>query len=101
MPVLAVVVGRAEEEVDRRRAVLLVVLLEVLDHPGDLAVENDREDDGAVVLAARLVEYVLVGEPAPPARDLWIGSELDDLRHVRFGQGSQNERSPRNSMTIL
>ena len=70
------VVRRTEEEVDRRVAELLVVLLEVLDHPRDLVVDDDREDDCAVDLAPRLVEHVLVREPAPPARDVRVGAEL-------------------------
>ena len=85
----AAVVRRAEEEVDRRVAELLVVLLEVLDHPRDPVVDDDREDHCAVVLAARLVEHVRVGEPAPPARHLRVGAELDDPRHVRLRERPQ------------
>jgi 23S rRNA (cytidine1920-2'-O)/16S rRNA (cytidine1409-2'-O)-methyltransferase len=87
----AVLVGSAEKEIDRRVAELLVRLLEVLTHPGDLAVDDDREDDRAVVLAPRLLEHVLVGQPAPPARHLGIGAELDDSRHVRLGERPQDD----------
>jgi 23S rRNA (cytidine1920-2'-O)/16S rRNA (cytidine1409-2'-O)-methyltransferase len=70
---------------------LLVGLLVLLDHPGNLAVGHDREDDDAVVLAARLLAHVLGGETAPPPLDLRIGTELDDSRHVRLGQGPQQD----------
>ena len=69
-------------------AELLVGLLEVLDHPGHLAVGEDREDHRAVVLAARLLEHVLVRQPAPPAGDLGIRSQLDDPVDVAFGERS-------------
>jgi hypothetical protein len=73
----------------------------VLDHPGDLAVDDDREDDDAVVLAARLLEHVLGREPAPPALDLRIGAELDDPGTSASASGRRRTRSPRNSMTVL
>ena len=63
----------------------------MLDHPGDLAVGDDREDRDALVLAPRLLAHVLRRQPAPPARDLRIGSELDDPRHVRLGERTQND----------
>ena len=87
----ASVVRRTEEDVDRRVAELLVVLLEVLNHPRHPVVDDDREDNCAVVLAPRLVEHVLLGEPAPPARHRRIGAQLDDPRHVRFGQPPQDD----------
>jgi 23S rRNA (cytidine1920-2'-O)/16S rRNA (cytidine1409-2'-O)-methyltransferase len=87
----AVVVRGAKEEVDAGVAVLLVGLLVVLDHPGNLAVDDDREHGDVVVFAARLREHVLAGEPAPPARDLAVGAELDDAGHVRFGQRPQDD----------
>jgi 23S rRNA (cytidine1920-2'-O)/16S rRNA (cytidine1409-2'-O)-methyltransferase len=34
---------------------------------------------------------VLVGQPAPPARHLGIGAELDDSRHVRLGERPQDD----------
>jgi 23S rRNA (cytidine1920-2'-O)/16S rRNA (cytidine1409-2'-O)-methyltransferase len=87
----AALVGRAQEEIDARVPKLFVGLLVVLDHPGDLAVDDDREDDDAVVLAARLLAHVLGGETAPPPLDLGIGAELDDPGHVGLGQGTQQD----------
>jgi 23S rRNA (cytidine1920-2'-O)/16S rRNA (cytidine1409-2'-O)-methyltransferase len=72
-------------------AKLLVVLLEVLDHSRHLAVDDDREDHRAVVFSARLVEHVLVGESAPPARHLRIGAQLDDPGHVCLGERAQHD----------
>jgi 23S rRNA (cytidine1920-2'-O)/16S rRNA (cytidine1409-2'-O)-methyltransferase len=86
----AALVRRAEEEVDARVPELLVRLLVVLDHSGNLAVDADCEDDDAVVLAARLLAHVLRGETAPPPLDLRIGAELHDCWHVCFGKGPQH-----------
>ena len=90
----AIVVRRAEEQVDGRMAELLVVLLEVLDHAGDFAVDVDREDDRAVVLAARLLEHMLAREAAPPPGDLGVSAELDDPVHVRFLERPQDDAFP-------
>jgi 23S rRNA (cytidine1920-2'-O)/16S rRNA (cytidine1409-2'-O)-methyltransferase len=87
----AALVGRAEEEVDARVPELLVRLLVVLDHSGNLALDADCEDDDAVVLAARLLAHVLRGEAAPPPLDLRIGAELHDCRHVRLGQRPEHD----------
>jgi 23S rRNA (cytidine1920-2'-O)/16S rRNA (cytidine1409-2'-O)-methyltransferase len=87
----AALVRRAEEEVDARVPELLVRLLVVLDHSGNLAVDADCEDDDAVVLAARLLAHVLRGETAPPPLDLRIGAELHDCRHVRLGQRPEHD----------
>lgn len=87
----AAVVGRAEEEIDSRVSEFLVRLLVVLDHPGHLGVDHDREHGDVVVLAARLLEHMLVREPAPPARDFSIGSELHDPRHVRLRERPQDD----------
>jgi 23S rRNA (cytidine1920-2'-O)/16S rRNA (cytidine1409-2'-O)-methyltransferase len=87
----AAVVGRAEEEIDSRMPEFLVRLLVVLDHPGHLGVDHDREHGDVVVLAARLLEHVLVCEPAPPARDLSIGPELHDPRHVSLRERPQDD----------
>ena len=87
----AILVGDAEEEIDRGVAVVVVVLLEVLDHPGDVALGDDREHDRAVVVAARLLEDVLVRQPRPPARHVRIGAELDDPGHVRFHQRPEDD----------
>ena len=45
----------------------------------------------AVVRTASLLEHVLVREPAPPARDLRVGAELDDPRHVRLCERPQHD----------
>ena len=87
----AAVVGLAEEEVDARVPVLLVGLLVVLDHPGDLALDDNREYDDVVVLAAGLRDNVLWRQPGPPARDVRVGAELDDSRYVRLGQEPQQD----------
>ena len=86
-----VVKAGAEEEVDACVAEFLIRLLVVLDHAGDLAVDDDRPPDDAVVLPARLREHVLGCQAAPPARDLGIGAELDDPRHVRFRERAQDD----------
>jgi 23S rRNA (cytidine1920-2'-O)/16S rRNA (cytidine1409-2'-O)-methyltransferase len=87
----AALVGRAEEKIDSRVPVFLVRLLVVLDHPGHLAVDHDHEHGYVVVLAARLLEHVLVGEPAPPARHFRIGAQLDDPGHVGLCERPQDD----------
>ena len=87
----AVVVGSAEEEVDAGMLVLGIVLLVVLDHPRDSAVDDDREGRDALVLGSGFLAHVLRGQPAPPARDRWIGSELDDPLHVALRQRAQDD----------
>ena len=81
----------AEEQIDAGGAEFLVSLLVVLDHPGHLAVDDDREDGDTLVLAARLLEHVLVRQPAPPALDLGIGSELDDPVDVALVERPQDD----------
>jgi 23S rRNA (cytidine1920-2'-O)/16S rRNA (cytidine1409-2'-O)-methyltransferase len=87
----AIVVRGAEKEIDGRVAEFLVVLLEVLDHPGDLAVDDNREDDRALVLAPHLLEHMLVRKAPPPPRDLVVGAELDDPVDVSFFQRPQDD----------
>ena len=81
--------------------VLLVVLLVELDHPGDLALVEDREHDDALVLAARLLADVLGRETGPPARHLGIGAKLDQASDVLLGERAQDDTIPRNSIAIL
>ena len=90
-PEAAVVVLCSEEEVDACVPVLLVGLLVVLDHPGDLALDEDCEDGHALVLAARLLQHVLGRQPSPPALDLRIGAELDDPIDVGLLERPQDD----------
>ena len=90
----AAVVGRAEEEIDARVPILVVQLLVVLDHPSNLAVDDDREDRHALVLATRLLEHVLPRQAAPPALDFGISSELDDPIDVTFVERPQHDTVP-------
>jgi len=87
----AVVVGRAEEEIDPRVPVLVIQLFVELHHPGNLAVDDDRVDRNVPVLAPRLLEHVLRRQPAPPALDLGIGSELDDPVDIALGERPQDD----------
>jgi 23S rRNA (cytidine1920-2'-O)/16S rRNA (cytidine1409-2'-O)-methyltransferase len=80
----------AEPEVDPRVTELLVRLLVVLDHAGELALDDDRVPDG-VVLAARLREQALGGDRRPPARDLRMRPKIDQTGDVPFGQWSQDD----------
>ena len=90
-PEPAALMSGAEEEVDSRMPVLLVGLLVVLDHPGQLSVDHDREHDHVVILAARLLEHVLGRQSAPPARHFRIGAELDNPGHVRLLEPPQHD----------
>jgi 23S rRNA (cytidine1920-2'-O)/16S rRNA (cytidine1409-2'-O)-methyltransferase len=88
----AIVVRRAEEEVDGRVAELLVVFLVVLDHPGDVTVDDDREDDSAfIVLTTRLLQHVCLREASPPPRHLVVGAELDDPVDVLLFEWAQDD----------
>ena len=93
VPEAAAVVRRAEEEVDARVPELLVGLLLVLDHPGHLAVDEDREDGDAFVLAARLLAARARGvSPRHQRCDLGIGAELDDPIDVRLRRAAAGRR---------
>ena len=85
------VVPRSEEEVDAGVTEVLVRLLVVLDHAGDLAVGDDGEDDRPVVRAAGLLQHVLGRQPRPPARHVWIPAQLDDPGDVFLNEGAQHD----------
>ena len=85
----AAVVGRAEKEIDAGGAELLVGLLVMLDHPGHVPVDEDREHGDALVLATCFLEHMVVSQPAPPALDLGIRSELDDPFDIAFVERSE------------
>ena len=87
----ATVVRRAEEEVDARVLVLGLLVLVVLDHPGDLAVDDDREHGHALVLAACLLAHVLRREAPPPARNLGMAAELHEPRDVGLGERAHDD----------
>ncbi len=71
--------------------ILLVVVLPVLDHPGDLILDEDREDRDAFVLAASFLQHMLGSQPSPPALDLRIGAQLDDPIDVGLGERPQDD----------
>ena len=87
----AVVVRGAEKEVDARVPVVGFRLLPVLDQPGDLALDDDREACDVLLLAARLLADVLHGQPRPPACDLRIGAQLDDPVDVLLSERPQDD----------
>jgi 23S rRNA (cytidine1920-2'-O)/16S rRNA (cytidine1409-2'-O)-methyltransferase len=90
-PEPATLVWNAEEQVDGGMTVVLVRLLEVLDQTGDLGVDDDREDDRALVVASCLAGDMFGRQPGPPAGHLGIRSQLDDPGHVHFGERPQDD----------
>src|SRR5436305_6620430 len=71
----ATVEGRREEQVDVRVPVLVLARFGKLRQADDFPLVLDREG-GCVVAAFGLVEQVLPGDLAPPARDLGLGADL-------------------------
>jgi hypothetical protein len=71
--------------------VFVIQLLPALDHAGDLALDEDCENRHAFVLAARLLQHVLGRQSSPPARNLRIGTQLDDPIDVCFREWPQDD----------
>ena len=71
----ATVEGRREEQVDVRVLVLVLARFGKLRQADDFPLVLDREG-GCVVATFGLVEQVLPGDLAPPARDLGLGADL-------------------------
>ena len=80
-----------EEHVDPGVSEVWLVLLVVLDQPGQLALDEDREEGLVGLLAASFLAEILGGLLAPPADHLRLGRDLGEAGHVCFDEGAQHD----------